>query len=95
MNPALAISEVDILPVKPHRGLVAFASCVVNSSLFIGDIGVHATPDGLGYRLVYPLKTLANGKQINVVYPITKEAGETIRTAVVDSFLQLTEKRQC
>ncbi len=49
------ISEIQIIPVKPQEGLMAFASCVVNEALYIGDIAIHSSltiTEGL--RLVYP-----------------------------------------
>lgn len=80
------------MPVKPAGGLVAFASCVLNGQLFVGDIAIHTRPDGSDFRLVYPAKTLPNGKTINVVHPITAQAGETIRKAIVAEFQRLMEK---
>ena len=88
----LKISEIQILPVKPKNGLVAFTSCVINDQLYLGDIALHTKPDGSGFRLVYPAKTLPNGKLIHAVHPITKEAGETIHRAIIDKFQELTAK---
>jgi stage V sporulation protein G len=47
----MTISEVNITPVKPIDGLVAFASCVIDSQLYVGSIGVHKLLDGSGYRI--------------------------------------------
>ena len=88
----LVVSEIQIVPVKPAGGLVAFASCVLNSQLYVGDIAIHTRPDGSGFRLVYPAKTLTNGKTINVVHPITPEAGEAIRKTIVAEFQKLMER---
>jgi len=88
----LVVSEIQIMPVKPTGGLLAFASCVLNGQLFVGDIAIHTRPDGNDFRLVYPAKTLPNGKTINVVHPITPQAGEVIRKAIVSEFQRLTEK---
>ena len=35
----MVVSEVNITPVKPTDGLVAFASCLLNEQLFIGSLG--------------------------------------------------------
>ncbi len=67
----LEISEIQIIPVKPKDGLVVFASCVINNSLYIGNIAIYTSlskPEG--FRLVFPSKTLPNGKDINRVHPI-------------------------
>jgi len=91
----LVISEIQIIPVKPKDGLVAFASCVVNNSLYIGNIAIYTSPNNLeGYRLVYPLKVLPNGKEINCVHPINKDAGEAIANSIIRSYEDLISKRE-
>lgn len=96
------ISEIQIIPVKPKDGLVAFASCVINSSLYVGNIAIYTSPtNSEGYRLVYPSKVLPNGKEINCVHPINKETGEEILKAIIGRFMNLpfnqkeTKWRRC
>lgn len=89
----LKISEIQIVPIKPKEGLVAFASCVINSSLYIGNIAIYTSlqkPNG--YRLVYPSKILPNGKEINCVHPITREAGELISRKIIGKFKEIVQK---
>lgn len=88
----LEISEINILVVKPQNGLVAFASFVVNNQLYIGNVAIHQSPatEG-GYRLLFPDRVLSNGKRINCVHPITREAGEQIRKVVIQKFDDLVE----
>lgn len=89
----LFISEIQIIPVKPKEGLVAFASCVINNALYIGNIAIYTSPTNPeGYRLVYPLKVLPNGKEINCVHPITREAGEAITKPIINKFRELRFK---
>jgi DNA-binding cell septation regulator SpoVG len=88
----LVISEVQITPVKPKEGLVAFASCVINNQLYIGNIAIYTRPDGNDFRLAYPTKTLPNGKQINCVHPINRQAGEIIRRKIVERFVEISSK---
>lgn len=82
----LSISEVDIIPVKPRNGLIAFASCVVNGQLYLGNIAIHTRLDGSGYRLVFPVKVLPNGKEIQCVHPVTRQAGDRLLEAIVEKF---------
>lgn len=84
----MVVSEVNITPVKPTDGLVAFASCVIDGQLFIGSIGLHSLLDGTGYRIVYPTKKVGN-RQINIYHPITKKAGQAIETAIVNKMNEL------
>ncbi len=88
----IEISEVQIVPVKPRNGLVAFASCIFNNQLYLGSIAIYTRLDGNGFRLVYPAKTLPNGKQINCVYPINREVGREIEIAIVTKFEELIRK---
>ncbi len=86
----LSVSEVQIVPVKPRDGLVAFASCVINDSLYLGNIAVYTSlSNHEGYRLVYPSKILPKGKDINCVHPINKQAGEVISRAVIQKYKDL------
>lgn len=86
------VSEVEIVPVKPHGGLVAFASCVINRQFYLGNIAVHTRPDGSGIRLVFPAKTLPNGLTISCVHPICREAGQVITNAVAKKMEELTSR---
>ncbi len=92
--PALLVDEVEIYPVRPRGGLVAFASCVINGCLYLGNIGVHTRLDGSGYRLVFPMKVLPNGKEIQCVHPVTREAGDLILRAIVTRFEALIDSAQ-
>ena len=86
------ITEIQIIPIKPKDGLVAFASCVYNS-VCLQSIAIYTRADGSGYRLVYPTKILPiNGKQINLFYPINKETGDKIEKAIIVAFENLMKK---
>ena len=90
----MTITEIQIIPVKPKNGLVAFASCVINDSFYIGNIAVHTSQNcPEGYRLVYPSKVLPNGKEVNCVHPINRDAGEVISKAIVGKFQQIILRR--
>ncbi len=83
------VSEVNITPVKASGSLVAFASCVINGSLYVGSIGLHSLLDGSGFRIVYPAKKVGQ-RQMNVYHPITKEAGQAIEKAIVGKMNELS-----
>ena len=92
----LIITEVSILPIKPRDGLIAFASCIINNFLYIGSIAIHSSPINPEiYRLVYPMKVLPNGKKINCVHPVSKEAGEAITKAVIRKYKEILSKAKC
>ena len=89
MSQLIVVSEIQVLPVKPKDGLVAFASCVINGHFYLGNIGIHTRPDGSDYRLVFPVKILPNGKQIQCFHPVTRQAGESLQRAVIQKFREL------
>ena len=86
------ISEVNIFPIKPKDGLVAFASFVLNNSFFIGNVAVYTRLARNGYRLVYPARTLPNGKKIQSFHPINRQSARVIEDQVFEVFAELTEK---
>ncbi len=81
------ITEIQIIPVKPNNGLVAFASCLLNNSLYLGSIGIVSKLSG-DYRLVYPTKKVGN-KDINVYHPINKQAGQEIEREIIKKFKEV------
>jgi len=91
---SLKISEIQIIPVKPKNGLVAFTSCVVNDAFYIGNIAIYTSHNYPGgYRLVYPSKFLPNGKEVNCFHPINRDAGEIISNAIISRFKQIISRR--
>ena len=79
---AMKITEIQITPIKPSNGLVAFGSVVVDSCLYLGSIAVYARLDGSGYRITYPTKKIGN-KNINIYHPINRELSQAIEQAVL------------
>ena len=78
------LSEIQIIPIKPQNGLVAFASFVLDENLYLGSIGIVTRPQG-GYRLVYPTKKVAE-KNLNIFYPISREFALVIEQEVIKQF---------
>ncbi len=78
------VTEVQIIPVKPTNGLIAFASCVIDGKLLLSSIGVFTKLDGSGYRITFPTKKVGReGFNVNVFNPINKEACEAITRAIL------------
>ena len=83
------IAKVEIVPVPPRRGLVAFASCETECGLHLDGIAIHSRRYGTGFRLVFPTKALANGRSLDLYYPFTKAAGKTLTDAIVGAYVEL------
>ena len=86
----LEISEVQIVPIKPIDGLVGFSSCLIGNQFYIGNIAIYTSPTAsLGYRLVFPTKKLANGRHVDIFYPISKEFEQLVTKAIINKYLEL------
>ena len=85
------ITEIQIMPIKPYNGLVAFASCVLNGSLYIGSIAIHQKLDLSGYRLTYPTKKVLN-RDIHLFHPITKGLSKQIEMEILEKYQILLAK---
>ena len=78
----IKITEIQIIPIKPKDGLVAFASVVVENSIYLGSIGVYTKIDGTGYRITYPTKKIGN-KNIHIYHPVNKKTSKAIEEAII------------
>lgn len=79
------ITEIQIVPIKPRDGLVAFGSVVIDDAIYLGSIGIHTRLDGSGYRITYPTKLTGN-RNLNLFHPISREASAAIEDAVIAKF---------
>jgi len=75
------ISELQITPIKPVNGLVAFASFVLYESIYCCSVGIVTRPNG-SYRLVYPTKKVG-GTDLHIFHPINRDVGNEIDAAVI------------
>jgi hypothetical protein len=76
------ISEVTFYPIRPtEKGLIGFASCLFNNKLAISSIGVYTTFNG-DIRLLFPDRTLPNGRKLADVYPIDQETYNFFKEAI-------------
>jgi DNA-binding cell septation regulator SpoVG len=89
----MEISEIQITPVKPQDGLIAFASFVIDKRLYICNVAIYTSGNGRGYRLVYPAKKLFDGQYIKFVHPIDKATGDAIEIAVIAKYEGLINQK--
>jgi len=76
----MQITEVQIIPVKPHDGLIAFASIVVDECFFLSSIGIHKKLTG-GLRLTYPTKDVGH-RPLNIFHPINQQTSKLIEEVI-------------
>ncbi|MBN1915877.1 septation protein SpoVG family protein [Candidatus Dojkabacteria bacterium] len=74
------ISEIQVIPVKPNNGLIAFCSFVLFEAIYCSSVAIFTKPDR-DYRLVYPTKHIGN-RDMNLFHPINKQTGSLIEEEV-------------
>lgn len=84
------LTEIQIAPIKPQNGLVAFTSFILDKNLYLGSIGIVTRPRG-GYRLTYPTKKVGI-KDLNVFYPINKQFAEEIERRVIEKLEEVMNR---
>lgn len=90
----MKITEIEIYPVPPKQGLVAFASFLLDGWLKFNGVALYTTPNGLPYRIVFPDTRLPNGLRANVVHPIDQLAYSAIRDAINQEYQRLLMRWQ-
>jgi DNA-binding cell septation regulator SpoVG len=88
----MKINNIKTRRVSPVEGLEGFASCVVDDSLFLGNIAIFSRLNRPGeYRVVFPVKDCPNGKRIEIFYPLTKDSYYELENAIVSEFIKNNE----
>jgi len=85
------ITKVEIIPITPKSGHIAFANVVFEDKLALNGIGIHTCLSRQGFRLVYPDKHLPNGKKIQLYHPINKQIADEIQGTVIGQYEKLLE----
>lgn len=87
----IKLTEIEIVPVRPNKGLVAFASFILSDSFFVGDVAIYTRIDQPGYRLVYPVRYLVTGLRVHCFKPIHKLVADEIESQVNKRYEKLIE----
>ena len=83
------ISEIEITPVRPRDGLVAFVSFTICGIISCSSVAIMTRPNG-GYRLVYPTKQVGS-RAMSIFYPITRKVGLAIEEEVIKKYEEVTK----
>jgi len=91
------ITEIRIIPLKlTDKGLVAFASCILDDKLFLGGLAIYTVLRG-GYRLTYPTRSLntnpkriGDNKDMQIYNPINQNFRTELEEAVIQEYQRLT-----
>lgn len=86
----MVVSEINVTPVKPNNGLIAIASVVIDSSIYLNSIAVYTKLDG-SYRLLYPTKQVGN-KLVGYHHPINQQTSRLIEKAIFKKCSELFQE---
>jgi DNA-binding cell septation regulator SpoVG len=80
----LKVSEVKIRLVdKSEDGLIGWASCVINDSLYLNNIAIRYSRDGQ-VILTFPAKKSRSSLKYFYFNPISREAARVLKEAIID-----------
>jgi len=88
----MKISEINIIPIKPREGVLAFCSFILNDSFYIGNVAIYKHLNREGFRLSYPSRTLPNALSVSCFHPINQTVGREIESAVSETYEGIIEK---
>lgn len=88
----ITLSEIQIIPIKPRNGLLAFCSFIINKQFYVGDVAIYSRLNKEGFRLVFPVRVLPNGLKVSCFHPISRESAQAIEEPIIEAFLELAEK---
>ena len=82
-DPGIKITRIHLRLVEQGTdGLLGWASCVVNGAILLNNIAIRRGRDGVLF-LTYPAKRSAAGDRHHYFNPISSEAAEAVRDAVL------------
>lgn len=90
-----SIENIQFIPIKPHSGLVGFASCEIDGLYYLGSLGVYSNLSKPGsYRITYPCKKLVNGQLVKIFSPLSEKLSKAITEAISDKVSSLLDSEE-
>lgn len=77
----MSITKVELLPIKPQNGLMAFANVEIDNQFYVSSIGVHKRRDGTGYRITYPTRKVGE-QNLTIFHPTEPCLSKAIEQAI-------------
>lgn len=93
LHSPLGISEVRLrFPPDQSGPVVAYASCLINGCLALNDIRIERGRQS-GLVIVYPSRASTSGKRHFTFNPVTRDAGEILRRALLGGLAGFLDSR--
>ena len=84
-----SITAIELFPTRPDKGMVGWASLVLNQSLVLNSVAFHTRLHGDRLRLVYPIREFGSDNRVTLFHPITREVGDYFEQAVTEKMMDL------
>lgn len=84
----MKVTKIQIIPIHPKDGLMAFASFETDDGFYIGSIGVHKKRDCTGYRITFPTRKVGTHSQ-TICHPTNPELSKKIESAITNKAEQV------
>lgn len=84
----MKVTKIEIIPIRPRDGLMAFASVEIDDRFYIGSIGVYKKRDCTGYRITFPTKKVGD-HSLTICHPTTPELSKEIESAITNKAEQM------
>lgn len=82
-RPSVPITDIRLRIVENgHDGLVAWASCIVANTIKLDNVSIRRGHDGSLF-LTYPAKRTAGGDRFYYFHPISTDAANAVKNAVL------------
>lgn len=88
----MIVNSVNIKFIKPHNGLIGFATVVVDNNLYLSSIAIFERMDGT-YRLQYPTKKIGYGREVHAFAPINQITNKILEEAVTSMIDKIKSER--
>lgn len=84
----MGVTKVEIVPMQPRDGLMAFASIEIDDRFYIGSIGVYKKRDCTGYRITFPTRKVGD-HSLTICHPTKPELSKEIESAITNKAEQV------
>ena len=84
----MQITEINIEFIKPHNGMIGFASLVIDGNIYLSSIAIHKKLQSEECRITYPSKG-----SFSIFHPINKTTSKQIEEAVFKKLKEVMSKR--
>lgn len=77
----MKVSKVELIPIRPKNGLIAFACIELDHQFFVNSIGVHKKLNKPGFRITYPSRKIGE-QSMTICHPIENLLSKEIEEAI-------------